>query len=71
MDGRKLLNLTDFSILPGLNILRESRELVQQLVDQFEIKRTTCSIRPSGSSSWNRKLNKYDGKLVYDQLFIV
>ncbi|MFP0691793.1 hypothetical protein ACLDYA_06610 [Acinetobacter baumannii] len=34
----KLLNLTDFSILPGLNILRESRELVQQLVDQFEIK---------------------------------
>lgn len=38
MDGRKLLSLTDFSILPGLNILRESRELVQQLVDQFEIK---------------------------------
>lgn len=34
----KLLNLTDFSILPGLNILRESRELVQQLVEQFEIR---------------------------------
>ncbi|WPO68874.1 hypothetical protein SDC64_01430 [Acinetobacter haemolyticus] len=34
----KLLNLTDFSILPGLNILQESRELVQQLVDQFEIR---------------------------------
>lgn len=34
----KLLSLTDFSILPGLNILRESRELVQQLVDQFEIR---------------------------------
>lgn len=30
----KLLSLTDFSILPGLNILQESRELVQQLVDQ-------------------------------------
>lgn len=34
----KLLNLTDFSILPGLNILRESRELMQQLVNQFEIR---------------------------------
>ncbi len=34
----KLLNLTDLSILPGLNILQESRELVQQLVDQFEIR---------------------------------
>nr|WP_228127564.1 hypothetical protein [Acinetobacter haemolyticus] len=34
----KLLNLSDFSILPGLNILQESRELVQQLVDQFEIR---------------------------------
>lgn len=34
----KLLSLTDFSILPGLNILQESRELVQQLVDQFEIR---------------------------------
>ena len=33
----KLLNLTDFSILPGLNILRESKEWVKQLVDQFEI----------------------------------
>ena len=33
----KLLNLSDFS-LPGLNILQESRELVQQLVDQFEIR---------------------------------
>lgn len=33
----KLLNLTDFSILPGLNILRESKEWVRQLVDQFEI----------------------------------
>ena len=32
----KLLSLTDFSILPGLNILQESR--VQQLVDQFEIR---------------------------------
>ena len=28
----KLLSLTDFSILPGLNILQESRDLVQQLV---------------------------------------
>ncbi len=34
----KLLNLTDFSLLPGLNILRESRELMQQLVNQFEIR---------------------------------
>ncbi|WP_424895374.1 hypothetical protein [Acinetobacter junii] len=34
----KLLSLTDFSILPGLNILQERRELVQQLVDQFEIR---------------------------------
>ena len=34
----KLLNLTDFSVLPGLNILRESRELMQQLVNQFEIR---------------------------------
>ena len=33
----KLLNLTDFSILPGLNILKESKEWVKQLVDQFEI----------------------------------
>lgn len=33
----KLLSLTDFSILPGLNILRESKEWVRQLVDQFEI----------------------------------
>jgi hypothetical protein len=34
----KLLNLSDFSVLPGLNILRESRELMQQLVNQFEIR---------------------------------
>lgn len=34
----KLLNLTDFSVLPGLNILRESSELLQQLVNQFEIR---------------------------------
>jgi hypothetical protein len=34
----KLLNLTNFNVLPGLNILRESRELMQQLVNQFEIK---------------------------------
>lgn len=34
----KLLSLTDFSVLPGLNILRESRELMQQLVNQFEIR---------------------------------
>lgn len=34
----KLLGLTDFSVLPGLNILRESRELMQQLVNQFEIR---------------------------------
>jgi hypothetical protein len=37
----KLISLTDFSILPGLNILRESRELVRQLVEQFEI----CGLR--------------------------
>lgn len=37
----KLINLTDFSILPGLNILRESQELMRQLVDQFEI----CGLR--------------------------
>lgn len=34
----KMLSLSDFSILPGLNILRESKELMQQLVDQFEIR---------------------------------
>lgn len=34
----KLLNLTDFNVLPGLNILRESRELMLQLVNQFEIR---------------------------------
>lgn len=34
----KLLSLTDFNVLPGLNILRESRELLQQLVNQFEIR---------------------------------
>lgn len=33
----KLVSLTDFSILPGLNILRESREVLRQLVEQFEI----------------------------------
>lgn len=33
----KLLSLTDFSILPGLNILRESKEWVRLLVEQFEI----------------------------------
>lgn len=34
----KLAELTDFSILPGLNVLRESRELLQQLVNQFEVR---------------------------------
>ncbi len=34
----KLLSLSDFSVVPGLNILRESRELMQQLVDQFEVR---------------------------------
>ena len=34
----KLLSLTDFNVLPGLNILRESRELMLQLVNQFEIR---------------------------------
>ena len=34
----KLLSLTDFSVLPGLNILRESKELIQQLVNQFEVR---------------------------------
>lgn len=34
----KLAELTDFSILPGLNVLRESRELLQRLVDQFEVR---------------------------------
>jgi hypothetical protein len=34
----KLLSLTDFSVLPGLNILRESKELMQQLVNQFEVR---------------------------------
>lgn len=34
----KLISLTDFSVLPGLNILRESRDLMQQLVDQFEVR---------------------------------
>ncbi len=37
----RLISLTDFSILPGLNILRESKEHVRQLVDQFEI----CGLR--------------------------
>lgn len=37
----KLISLTDFSILPGLNILRESKEWVRQLVDQFDI----CGLR--------------------------
>lgn len=30
--------LTDFSILPGLKMLRESRELMLRLTDQFEIR---------------------------------
>ncbi|AXI02399.1 hypothetical protein [Aquirhabdus parva] len=34
----KLLSLSDFSVLPGLNILRESKELMQQLVNQFEVR---------------------------------
>lgn len=34
----KLVGLGDLSILPGLNILRESRELLQQLVNQFEVR---------------------------------
>lgn len=34
----KLVELTDFSILPGLNVLRESRELMQRLADQFEVR---------------------------------
>jgi hypothetical protein len=33
----KLVELTDFSLLPGLNVLHESRELLQQLVNQFEV----------------------------------
>lgn len=34
----KLLGLTDFNLIPGLNILHESRDLMQQLVDQFEVR---------------------------------
>ncbi len=34
----KLVELSDFSILPGLNVLHESRELLQRLVDQFEVR---------------------------------
>ncbi len=34
----KLVEFTDFSILPGLNVLRESRELLQQLVNQFDVR---------------------------------
>ncbi len=34
----KLAGLTDFSILPGLNVLHESRELMQQLVSQLEVR---------------------------------
>ena len=34
----KLVSLTDFSLLPGLNVLHESRELLQQLVSQFEVR---------------------------------
>lgn len=34
----RLESLSDFSILPGLKVLRESRELMQRLTDQFEIR---------------------------------
>lgn len=34
----KLLSLTDLSVLPGLTTLRDSRELLMQLVNQFEIR---------------------------------
>ncbi len=37
MDARQAVELTDFSLLPGLNVLHESRELLQQLVNQFEV----------------------------------
>lgn len=41
----KLTELTDFSLLPGLNVLRESRELLQRLVDQFEVR--TLRVQPA------------------------
>ena len=34
----KLLNLSDLSVLPGLTTLKDSRELLMQLVNQFEIR---------------------------------
>ncbi|MEL0028701.1 MAG: hypothetical protein VW625_08600 [Perlucidibaca sp.] len=34
----KLMELTDFSLLPGLSVLRDSHELLQRLVDQFEVR---------------------------------
>lgn len=34
----KLLNLTDLTVLPGLTTLKDSQDLLQQLVNQFEIR---------------------------------
>jgi len=34
----KLLNLSDLSVLPGLTTLKDSQELLMQLVNQFEIR---------------------------------
>jgi len=34
----KLIEMTDFSLLPGLNVLRDSRETLARLVDQFEVR---------------------------------
>lgn len=34
----KLAEMTDFNLLPGLNVLSSSRELLQRLVDQFEVR---------------------------------
>lgn len=34
----RLEQMTDFSLLPGLNVIRESRDVLQQLVGQFEVR---------------------------------
>ena len=34
----KLLSLSDLSVLPGLTTLKDSRDLLMQLVNQFEIR---------------------------------
>ena len=34
----KLVGLTDLSVLPGLTTLKDSKELLTQLVQQFEIR---------------------------------